>query len=507
MAVIVTSTAVMDMNKGIMTWNSKEWNLGEYDLPSPNITELLNELIEIPQASDPRLQAVVNENREVFEDIGGVPEHYDIPEATIPTTGPPIKQKPYRQELHKRMEVERQVQDMLDKGIIRPSHSPWSSPITIVSKKDGTSRFCVDYRKVNAITIKDSYPIPRIQDILDGLGGATIFSTLDLRSGYWQIPIAEEDRTKTAFCCHTRLFEFNRMPFGLCNAPSIFQRTMNRVLAGLIGKICFVYIDDIVIFSRNPEEHAYHLHLVLDALRKAHLKVKASKCKIGVPSIELLGYIVSEYGVSPDPQKVAVIQAMPPPECKKGLQSFLGTINYYRQCIPDLAQTASPLYELTKNNVHYKWEKEHQIAFNRLKAHLSSDAIMAYPDVNKPYKLYTDASDFAIGAILTQEDQNGLERPIHFLSKALSTEQKKWATIEKEAFGVVYALQKLRPYLWGSTFEIFTDHKPLLSLFKQEVKNTKIQRWAVLISEFGAPISYIKGKKNIKADLFSRLKL
>jgi hypothetical protein len=302
-----------------------------------------------------------------------------------------------------------------------------------------------------------------------------VFSTLDLKSGYWQIPLAEEDKEKTAFCCHLGLYEFERMPFGLCNAPSIFQRTMYTVLQGLIGRICFVYVDDIVVYSSDIASHSNHLSQVLERIAVAGLKLKASKCSIGQARVNLLGYVVSEYGISPSPSKVEVIRNMTPPTSKKELQGFLGSVNYYRQCIPGLAHIADPLYQLTKNHVPYTWTDEHQASFERLRASLISDAVMAYPDVNRPYKLYTDALNYAIGAILTQEDAAGLDRPVHFISKALSTQQRRWATIEKEAWAVIYALNKLRPYLWGAQFIVYTDHKPLLSLFKQEIRNCKLQ--------------------------------
>ena len=290
------------------------------------------------------------------------------------------------------------MNEMLKDGIIRPSDSPWASPITLVPKKDGTTRFCVDYRKLNAITKKDSHPLPYIQDVFDQLAGAKIFSTLDLRSGYWQIPMDAESIPKTAFQCHLGLFEFVRLPFGLTNAPAIFQRQMNKVLSGLIGKICMVYLDDVVIFSQTEALHQKHLQQVLDRLRAAGLQLKPSKCHFCLPEIELLGYRVSADGITPLPDRVSAIVNLEHPTDQKGVKSFLGTVGFYRQCIPGFATLAMPLTELAKPKEPFRWGQEHQEAFDQLKTALTQAPILVHQDPSKPYLLYTDASDKAIGA-------------------------------------------------------------------------------------------------------------
>ena len=419
---------------------------------------------------------------------------------------PPIRQRAYRTPLSKRKQVEQELQKMLDEGVIRPSKSEWASPIILVPKKDGSIRFCVDFRKVNAITRKDAHPLPLIQDIFDSLSGAKVFSTLDLKSGYWQIPVHEDDIKKTAFITHTGLYEFVRMPFGLANAPAEFQRTMQAVLGDMLGKFVMVYLDDIVIFSQSVEEHEEHLSQVFDALEGNGLKLKASKCTFSASSVELLGYVVSADGIKCNPGKTEAIANLPTPRNVKDVRSFLGMAGYYKQCVPQFAKVASPLVKLTRKYVRFSWGEEQQEAFDTLKKLLISSRVMAHPNTQKPYKLYTDACEYAVGAILVQEDDEGIECPIQYLSKQLAGAQLRWATIEKEAYAVVYALTKLRPYLYGAEFTIYTDHKPLKALFLSEVKNTKIQRWAVLIAEYGAPIEYRKGAHNIRADMLSRIR-
>ena len=422
----------------------------------------------------------------------------------ILTIGPPIKQKSYRQPLVKRHIIEEEVQKMLDMGVIKPSQSPWASPVTLVPKPDGSTRFCIDYRRVNAITENDCYPIPNIQELFDTLQGSSVFTTLDLRSGYWQVDVHPEDQPKTAFVCHVGLYEFNRLPFGLVNAPSQFQRLMNVVLAKHLGKICLVYIDDIVIFSKDEKEHADHVRMVLDTIAEAGLTLKLKKCHFGKKEVKLLGYTVSKHGISPQEDKVRVIRDMQPPTNLKELQRLLGMTGYYRQTIKGYAQIVEPLNRLCRKNELFLWGPDQQEAFEKLKQELTSDRVMAYPHPDLPYKLYTDASGYAVGAILAQ-DIDGVERPVHYVSKTLNETQRKWSAIEREAYAIIYAIEKLRPYLVGARFTVYTDHKPLRSLFQAEIKNFRIQRWSMYISETGCKIEYRKGSNNTCADMLSRL--
>ena len=494
----------------VLDFKNQIFEIGGRIYPITTKPEYLCPLVQatmVPKACSPCIDKVLQQYDSVFSKKDtplGIAK--SLPPAVINTTTTrPIRQRSYRLPFSKRETVETCVEEMLRDGVIRPSDSPWASPITLVPKKDGSTRFCVDYRQLNAVTIQDAHPLPHIQDIFDELKGAQVFSTLDLRSGYWQVPVAEESVPKTAFTCHLGLFEFVRMPFGLTNAPAIFQRAMNKVLSGLIGKICMVYIDDIVIFSNNVEQHAYHLSLVLERLSQAGLQLKPSKCSFELPEIELLGFVVGKNGIQPQAEKVAAIKNLLAPTDQKAVRSFLGMVGYYRQCIPGFANLAFPLTELTKPRQPFIWGQEQQEAFELLKKALITSPILAHPDPSKPYTLYTDASDKAVGAILVQLDGDGIERVIAYASHKLSGAQLHWPVIEKEAYGVVYALKKFHPYLWGAKFEIHTDHKPLKSMFTSEIRNTKVQRWAINIAEYGAPILYHPGRLNIRADMLSRI--
>ena len=442
----------------------------------------------------------------VFSDANPVLGYCDVQVCRIDTgDSPPIYQRPYRVPLAKRKIIDQQVDEMLQMGVIQPISSPWASPVTLAPKADGSYRFCCDFRRLNSVTRRDRYPAVLIQDIFDQLQGATTFTTLDLQSGYWQIPVAEEDREKLSFVCHRGQFAFTRMPFGITNGCQYFQRTMDKVLHGLIGSCCFVYLDDIIVYSRDPDEHAQHLALVLGRLKEAGLRVKTKKCAFAQPEVPLLGYIVNKNGIRPHPDKTAAIAQMQPPKSVTEVRRFLGMCGYYRQTVKDYAELARPLVDLTRRHARWVWTCEHETAFRKLQSVLVSDKVLMYPRINQPYKLYTDASAHCVGGILTQQDDDGIERVIQYVSHQLNDSQRKWATIEREAFAIVYCLKKLRPYLWGADFEILTDHKPLRALFVGAVANTRVQRWAVLIAEYGAPIKYRNGKSHVRADFLSRL--
>ena len=315
-----------------------------------------------------------------------------------------------------------QVQQMLASNVIRPSNSPWASPVVMVRKKDGSLHFCVDFRQLNAATVKDAHPLPRIDDLLDALHGARWFSTLDLKSRYWQVPITEND--KTAFCtCSGPLYEFNQVSFGLCNAPATFSRIMDRVLAGLHWETCLFYLDDVIVFSSTWEEHLARLCQVFERLRHANLKLGADKCTFAAKEISYLGHRVTEEGLLPDSLLLAVIRESPPSKTATEVRSFLGFAGYYRRYVKNFAAIAGPLHALTRKDAVFHWSDECQDTFNKLKTLLTTSPITAFPDFSQAFRLYTDASTTGLGAILAQV-RDGKEHIICCASRALNQAEK-----------------------------------------------------------------------------------
>ena len=422
------------------------------------------------------------------------------------TTDQPIRQKPYKTPFHLRDKVEGHIENMLEAGIISPSTSPWSSPIVIVSKKNGETRFCVDYRKLNSVSVPNSYPLPNIDDVLAAFNGAKYFSKLDLKSGYFQIEMTEEAKPKTAFVTHMGLFQFNRLPFGLNTAPAVFQDCMNTALQGLLYKCCLCYLDDVIIFSKTVAEHLQHLEEVLDRIEKAGLMLRLSKCEFFKKQLGFLGHVISDEGIQPDAKKVSDIKDMSPPDTVTDVRAFIGMCSYYRRYVNGFSEIAEPLIALTRKNEPFVWTKERQEAFDELKTRLTQAPILAHPDPSKEYVLYTDASGTCVGAILAQKEHGGTEeKVIHYLSQQLNKTQRRWSTIEREAYAIVLALKKFRQYLLGTPFTVYCDHRPLKTLFKSPMKNMRIERWSILLSEYNCDIQYRPGR-SMKADFVSRIK-
>lgn len=376
---------------------------------------------------------------------------------------------------------------MLKEGIIRPSTSPWTSPIWVVPKKMDASgekkwRLVVDYRKLNAKTINDKFPIPNISDILDKLGRCHYFTTLDLAAGFHQIKMDPADICKTAFSTEDGHDEYVRMPFGLKNAPASFQRHMNVVLAGLVGKICLVYMDDIIIFSTSIQEHCTNLKKVFDALRKSNLKIQCDKSEFLKREVEFLGHIVTSEGVKPNPDKIKVIQNWPLPKNEKELRGFLGILGYYRKFIKDFAKIAKPLTNSLRKDEGIKHTKEFIGAFERCRNILTGSDILQYPDFSKQFILTTDASNHALGAVLSQ-GITGSDKPIAFASRTLNKSEENYSTIEKELLAVVWACKYFRPYLYGRPFILYTDHKPLTYGLNLKGPNNRLIHWRLALSE------------------------
>lgn len=331
----------------------------------------------------------------------------------------PIRQPPRRTPFALREQIEDMVGKMLEQGVTEPSHSPWASPVVLVQKKDGSSRFCVDYRRLNSITKMDVFPLPRIDETLDLLSNAKFFSTLDLAAGYWQVKMDPHSKEKTAFSTTNGLYQFKVMPFSLCNAPAACQRLMEMVLAGLARKSCMVYLDDILVIGTTFEEHVNNLTDVFERLRQAELTLKSQKCEFGKQEVTYLGYVISGDGISPDQAKVRAVCEFPQPLDLKSLQSFLGLASYYQRFIPQFSLVTSPLHALTRKNANFVWDPVCQKAFDHLKDLLTVAPVLAFPDFEKEFLLETDASGAGLEAVLAQVQANGSVRPLAYASRTL----------------------------------------------------------------------------------------
>jgi transposase InsO family protein len=400
-------------------------------------------------------------------------------------------------------ELRRQLTELLDKGYIRPSVSPFGAPVLFAKKKDGSFRLCIDYRALNKLTIKNKYPLPRIDDLLDQLHSATVFSKIDLQSGYHQVRIAPADIPKTAFRTRYGHYEWLVMPFGLTNAPATFQALMNSVLRPYLDRFVLVYLDDILIYSRTPQEHQEHLRLVLAALREHKLYAKLPKCDFGKRTLGFVGHIISSAGISMEPGKVEAITTWPKPANLLDLQRFLGLANYYRRFVKGYSRIAAPLTDLASPLVKgWPWTAEHDAAFDALKLALSTAPVISAPDTTQPFTVTTDASDFAVGAVLSQDGSP--PRTIAFESHKLKPAERKYPAHDKEMLAVVDALRKWRHYLLGRSVLIYTDHKSLEFFTSQPHLNARQARWAGLLAEYDYTIKHRPGSSNVVADALSR---
>lgn len=425
------------------------------------------------------------------------------------TSNQPIQSKIYRfPEIHKEM-VLHEMKKLLELGVISHSRSHFNSPVWVVSKKDDAQgnkqwRVVIDFRALNKITVPDRFPLPNISDIIDQLGKAKYFSVLDLTSGFHQIELRPEDRYKTGFTVCGNLYEYNRLPFGLINAAPAFQRIMSRVLEGLVGKICFVYIDDIVIYGNSLQEHINNLNVVLRRLDENKLKVKPSKCHFLKSQISYLGYVISPDGVKMDPKKTEAIMKFVSPKNEKQLKSFLGLAGFYRKFIPAFSAIAEPLHKLLRKDVIFAWNEECEAAFRKLINVIALDITLQYPDFNKDFYLTCDASNFGIGAVLSQKNDEGLDQPIAFISRSLNKCERNYSTTEKECLAILWSITEFRNYLYGRPFIILSDHRPLVWLDSVKDPGARLLRWRLKLNDYDYRIQYIEGKLNYVADELSR---
>ena len=405
--------------------------------------------------------------------------------------------EPHRQ--RKRKKEEECVTEMLTGGQIEPSDSPWSSAVVLVTKKDGGTRFCVDYRQLNDATTKDAYPLPRIDDTLDMLAGKQWFSTLDLASGYWQVSLSQEARVKTAFATHSGLFQFRVMPFDLCNAPATFERLMDRMLQGLRWTRCLVYLDDIISFGSTFDGTLTNLTLIFERLHSYGLQLKSTKCHLFRSSVPFLGHIVGRHGLECDPAKIEDVKSWPVPDCLKSVRQFLGFVGYNRRFIPNFADVATPLVTMTGKDVPFVWDLSCSAAFAALRAALMDAPILAFPTEIGLCVLDTNPSNFGLGGVLSQV-QNNQERVVAYCSRALRPSQRRYCTTKREMLAAVAMCIQFRSYIRGARFTLRTDHKSLVWLHRFKDTEGMMSRWLHALQQFQFSIVHRPGKDHGNAD-------
>ena len=417
----------------------------------------------------------------------------------------PVSKPHYRLSTSELDELQKQIKDLMSKGFIRPSTSAFGAPVLFVKKKDGALRLCVDYRQLNDITIKNRYPLPRIDELIGRLQGATYFSKIDLKSGYHQLQVKEEDRHKTAFRTRYGSYEFTVMSFGLTNAPSSFMALMHDVLKGLVDKTIVVYLDDIIIFSKgNKEEHQAKVEEVLQRLQEHSLVVNQAKCSFFQSSVDFLGFHVGRDGVKMEAAKVKGIMDLAPPTTKKQLRCFLGMIGFYRDFIDSFSVVSSPLSDLLQDKQIWEWNENRQAAFEKMKILLMSAPVLMLPDDTRPFIVNTDASSVGVGAVLQQIDTNGKLRPCAYFSKKLQPAETRYSTHEQEMLAIMLALKHWRHFLYRRPFTIRTDHRSLEHFLTQPQLNNRQRRWAEVLADYDFQIEYESGDTNTVADTLSR---
>ena len=399
--------------------------------------------------------------------------------------------------------IDDHLKEMLQQGVIEPAISPWASNVVLAKKKDGTYRPCIDFRQLNTITKKDAYPLPRTDECLEALAGSTLFSTFDLRSGFHQVAMNEADSDKTAFITSRGMFKFKTMPFGLTNAVATFQRLMDLILTGLNLSICLAYLDDIVVFSKTPQEHLHRLECLLQRLQEANLKLKPPKCKLMQTSVVFLGHIVSEEGVQTDQEKTRLVNDWPAPRNIKELRGFLGLTGYYRRFVKDYAKIAEPLNKLLKKTQAFHWTPECQAAFDQLKQKLQEPPILTLPNETDRFILDTDASGESIGAVLSQV-QGGHEKVIAYAGRTLTVNERNYCITRKELLAVVHYTKYFKQYLLGRTFTLRTDHAALSWIRRTPEPVGQNARWMEALEEYNFAIQHRPGERHRNADAMSR---
>jgi len=437
---------------------------------------------------------------DVFSEVTGLPPDREVEFSIdlMPGTQP-IHKAPYRMAPTELRELKEQLQELLDRGFIRPSVSPWGAPVLFVKKKDGSMRMCIDYRELNRVTVKNRYPLPRIDDLFDQLKGASVYSKIDLLSGYHQLRVREEDIPKTAIRTRYGHYEFLVMPFGLTNAPSVFMDLMNRVFNEYLDSFVVVFIDDILVYSTNHVEHEVHLKTVMEKLRENKLFAKLKKCDFWLEEVSFLGHVVNKNGLAVDPAKVQAVVEWEQPTSVREIRSFLGLAGYYRRFIEGFSSLSGPLTTLTKKNTPFVWSDKCEASFQELKRRLVTAPVLTLPMESVGYVVYTDASKKGLGCVLMQHG-----RVVAYASRQLKEHEKNYPTHDLELVAIVYALKIWRHYLYGEECEIHTDHQSLKYIFTQRDLNMRQRRWLEVLKDYDSKMFYHPAKANVVADALSR---
>lgn len=454
-----------------------------------------------------RLSALLDEFADVFPDElppGLPPDRGEFNHRIDEEPGSrPVSRPHYRLSPLELADLRKQLDELLAAGYIRPSSSPYGAPVLFVKKPDGSLRMCTDWRMLNKQTVKDKYPLPVAQELLEQLSGATVFSKIDLRSAYYQVRVRPEDVHRTAMNTRYGSFEYLVMGFGLCNAPATFMRLMNHVFRPLLDRCVIVFLDDILVYSRDGEQHLRDLRAVLEILRREKLYGKIQKCKFFQPEVEFLGFVVGTDGVRVDPRKTASVRDWPVPNNVAELRSFCGLASYLRRHVRDFSKLAGPMYDLLKKDRPFIWGEEQQASFQAIKDAICNAATLAIADPNRPYVIHTDASDRAIGAILLQDFPDG-RKPVEFHSRRLNEHEINYSVHEKEMLSIIDALKTWKHHVEGSRGVVFTDHASLVYFQTQPVLTRRQARWAALLASYDCEIKYAPGKFNVVADALSR---
>ena len=468
------------------------------------------------------VQQLLKEFSSVFSDaLPGLPTDSGFEHVIqLQPDAKPINRAPYKMSPAELDELRKQLDELLALGLIRPSSSPFGSPVLFVRKRDGSMRMCIDYRALNALTIKNSSPLPRIDECFDRLQGASYFSCLDLKAGYHQIRIQESDVPKTSFNTRYGKYEWLVLPFGLCNAPPSFQAKMNEVLGDYIDKFCLVYLDDICIFSKNLEDHKTHVRLILERLKKNNLIANAKKCTFAQRELTFLGFQINAQGILPSPLQVKAVREWTRPTNVQEVRQFIGLAQHYRRFIPLFASIAAPITDLTKGTGTKRrpvtWTPECEKAFIQIKQLLTSSPVLLMPDMNKPYRIETDSSDYGIGAVLLQPADESTDlkstttttwHPVAYESKKLSSAERNYPAQERELLGIIHALRTWECFIDGCPrgYQVFTDHFSLQYLRNSTKPTPRLVRWLSELESYSPEIIYKSGKTNIVPDLLSRV--